>query len=311
MLRLAAHELAPDVVVTGDVHTDDSYDDELIAEFGEEEDELNAAAPNARPGPSVRLNLRNADAARRCLEALKRGDVAAAAGSVAYPVALVLSTLITTREEWIGGLRRDALRAAAAHARREGSACIDGACRTSSSASSSSASAFEIAKPLLIYVGLVDRLQLALKPAGGSRGGASARPPPSAPVPVRTGGPGGPFGGGGGGGGGGGAQRSIAHLAADAAAGVTERRGDHPRERGSAADDPEATALLDVLSDVRERLRDVSAVYEFAVDALEWLEDVESAEDATELFDAMGTLGDALSHGAPTADAFLDEAFAL
>ena len=76
-------------------------------------------------------------------------------------------------------------------------------------------------------------------------------------------------------------------------------------------DDPEATALLDVLSDVRERLRDVSAVYEFAVDALEWLEDVESAEDATELFDAMGTLGDALSHGAPTADAFLDEAFAL
>ena len=36
----------------------------------------------------------------------------------------------------------------------------------------------------------------------------------------------------------------------------------------------------------------------------------ESAEDATELFDAMGVLGDALD-GAPTADAFLDEAFAL
>ena len=85
-------------------------------------------------------------------------------------------------------------------------------------------------------------------------------------------------------------------------------RGDHPA-RGSTADDAEATAV-DVLFAVRERLRDVSAVYEFAVDALEWLEDVESAEDATELFDAMGVLGDALD-GAPTADAFLDEAFAL
>jgi hypothetical protein len=80
--------------------------------------------------------------------------------------------------------------------------------------------------------------------------------------------------------------------------------------RGSAAEtDSEATAV-DVLLDVRERLRDASAAYEFAVDALEWLEDVESAEDATELFDAMGVLGDALD-GAPTADAFLDEAFAL
>jgi len=89
---------------------------------------------------------------------------------------------------------------------------------------------------------------------------------------------------------------------------VAETRGDHPA-RGSASDDAEATAV-DVLFAVRERLRDVSAVYEFAVDALEWLEDVESAEDATELFDAMGVLGDALD-GAPTADAFLDEAFAL
>ena len=75
-------------------------------------------------------------------------------------------------------------------------------------------------------------------------------------------------------------------------------RGDHPA-RGSATDDAEATAV-DVLFAVRERLRDVSAVYEFAVDALEWLEDVESAEDATELFDAMGVLGDALD-SAPTA----------
>ena len=109
MLRLAAHELAPDLVTNSGV-TDDSYDDD---EFGEDIDDVNDGvtggtngrrrAANAAGASVATLNLRNAEAARISLEALSRGDVVAAAGSVAYPTALALSTLVTTREEWLGG----------------------------------------------------------------------------------------------------------------------------------------------------------------------------------------------------------------
>ena len=107
VLRLAAHELAPDLV-TDDYSYDDDDDDD---EFGEIDDDVNDddatrgtnGRRRRRPSSANALNLNNADAARRALEALTRGDVAAAAGSVAYPAALALSTLVTTREEWLGG----------------------------------------------------------------------------------------------------------------------------------------------------------------------------------------------------------------
>ena len=248
-----------------------------------------------------RLNLRNAAAARSALEKLMLGDFVGAAASPAFPAALALSALITPLDDW-ARRRRDALRAAVAHARREGSRCVDGACGVGAarpevtSHDESPHDDFGRAKPILIYVGLVDKLHRWLKPSGGS---SPLRPTPSAPVPV-----------GGGGGGMGSQSSSLAQLAAEAedaiAAAAAALDAAEALESGSAD-----AAAASVLTDVRERLRDLPAMSEWSKETLEWLEDVETSEDFLELFDSMELLGDVLTDGTSSADEFVEEASAL
>ena len=244
--------------------------------------------------------MRNAAAARSALEKLMLGDFVGAAASPAFPAALALSALITPLDDWTAR-RRDALRAAVAHARREGSRCVDGACGVGAARPEvherheSPHDDFGRAKPILIYVGLVDKLQRWLKPSGGS---SPLRPTPSAPVPV------------GGGGGMGSQSSSLAQLAAEAedaiAAAAAALDAAEALESGSAA-----AATASVLTDVRERLRDLPAMSEWCKETLEWLEDVETSEDFLELFDSMELLGDVLTDGTSSADEFVEEASAL
>jgi E3 ubiquitin-protein ligase UBR4 len=245
-----------------------------------------------------RLNLRNAAAARSALDRLMLGDFVGAGNSPAFPAALALSALITPLDDWTRR-RRDALRAAVAHARREGSRCVDGACGVGAArpeVDESPHDDFGRAKPILIYVGLVDKLHRWLKPSGGS---SPLRPTPSAPVPV-----------GGGGCGMGSQSSSLAQLAAEAedaiAAAAAALDAAEALESGSAA-----AAAASVLTDVRERLRDLPAMSEWSKETLEWLEDVETSEDFLELFDSMELLGDVLTDGTSSADEFVEEASAL
>ena len=60
-----------------------------------------------------------------------------------------------------------------------------------------------------------------------------------------------------------------------------------------------------VVTDVRSKLRDLPAMMECAKEVLEWLEEVDDAEDAMELFDIMECLGDVLSEGTESADDFV------
>jgi E3 ubiquitin-protein ligase UBR4 len=269
------------------IEADDDDDDDV---------DVNSVSSGVR-----RLNLRNAAAARSALDRLMLGDFVGAAASPAFPAALALSVLITPLDDWTRR-RRDALRAAVAHARREGSRCVDGACGVGAARpevherrDESPHDDFGRAKPILIYVGLVDKLHRWLKPSGGS---SPLRPTPSAPVPV------------GGGGGMGSQSSSLAQLAAEAedaiAAAAAALDAAEALESGSAD-----AAAASVLTDVRERLRDLPAMSEWSKETLEWLEDVETSEDFLELFDSMELLGDVLTDGTSSADEFVEEASAL
>ena len=301
VLQLAAHELArdPNSHPSGSASSSRSQTNaavHLIEADDDDDDDVDSVSSGVR-----RLNLRNAAAARSALDRLMLGDFVGAAASPAFPAALALSVLITPLDEW-ARRRRDALRAAVAHARREGSRCVDGACGVGAARpevherhDESPHDDFGRAKPILIYVGLVDKLHRWLKPSGGS---SPLRPTPSAPVPV------------GGGGGMGSQSSSLAQLAAEAedaiAAAAAALDAAEALESGSAD-----AAAASVLTDVRERLRDLPAMSEWSKETLEWLEDVETSEDFLELFDSMELLGDVLTDGTSSADEFVEEASAL
>ena len=301
VLQLAAHELArdPNSTSSGSASSSRSQTNaavHLIEADDDDDDDVNIVISGVR-----RLNLRNAAAARSALEKLMLGDFVGSAASPAFPAALALSVLITPLDDWTAR-RRDALRAAVAHARREGSRCVDGACGVGAARpevherhDESPHDDFGRAKPILIYVGLVDKLQRWLKPSGGS---SPLRPTPSAPVPV------------GGGGGMGSQSSSLAQLAAEAedaiAAAAAALDAAEALESGSAD-----AAAASVLTDVRERLRDLPAMSEWSKETLEWLEDVETSEDFLELFDSMELLGDVLTDGTSSADEFVEEASGL
>jgi E3 ubiquitin-protein ligase UBR4 len=302
VLQLAAHELARDpnsTTSSGSASSSRSQTNaavHLIEADDDDDDDVDSVNSGVR-----RLNLRNAAAARSALDRLMLGDFVGAAASPAFPAALALSVLITPLDDWTRR-RRDALRAAVAHARREGSRCVDGACGVGAARpevherrDESPHDDFGRAKPILIYVGLVDKLHRWLKPSGGS---SPLRPTPSAPVPV------------GGGGGMGSQSSSLAQLAAEAedaiAAAAAALDAAEALESGSAD-----AAAASVLTDVRERLRDLPAMSEWSKETLEWLEDVETSEDFLELFDSMELLGDVLTDGTSSADEFVEEASAL
>ena len=304
VLQLAAHELArdPNSHPSGSASSSRSTNAAVhLIEADDDDDDVDVNSGVNSSGSNVRrLNLRNAAAARSALDRLMLGDFVGAAASPAFPAALALSVLITPLDDWTRR-RRDALRAAVAHARREGSRCVDGACGVGAARPEvderheSPHDPFEQAKPILIYVGLVDKLQRWLKPSGGS---SPLRPTPSAPVPV------------GGGGGMGSQSSSLAQLAAEAedaiAAAAAALDAAEALESGSAD-----AAAASVLTDVRERLRDLPAMSEWSKETLEWLEDVETSEDFLELFDSMELLGDVLTDGTSSADEFVEEASAL
>ena len=303
VLQLAAHELArdPNSHPSGSASSSRSQTNAAVHLIEADDDDDDDVDVNSVNSGVRRLNLRNAAAARSALDRLMLGDFVGAAASPAFPAALALSALITPLDDWTRR-RRDALRAAVAHARREGSRCVDGACGVGAARpevherrDESPHDDFGRAKPILIYVGLVDKLQRWLKPSGGS---SPLRPTPSAPVPV------------GGGGGMGSQSSSLAQLAAEAedaiAAAAAALDAAEALESGSAA-----AAAASVLTDVRERLRDLPAMSEWSKETLEWLEDVETSEDFLELFDSMELLGDVLTDGTSSADEFVEEASAL
>ena len=304
VLQLAAHELArdPNSTSSGSASSSRSQTNAAVHLIEADDDDDDDVDVNSVSSGVRCLNLRNAAAARSALDRLMLGDFVGAAVSPAFPAALALSVLITPLDDWTRR-RRDALRAAVAHARREGSRCVDGACGVGAARpevherhDESPHDDFGRAKPILIYVGLVDKLQRWLKPSGGS---SPLRPTPSAPVPV-----------GGGGGGMGSQSSSLAQLAAEAedaiAAAAAALDAAEALESGSAD-----AAAASVLTDVRERLRDLPAMSEWSKETLEWLEDVETSEDFLELFDSMELLGDVLTDGTSSADEFVEEASAL
>jgi E3 ubiquitin-protein ligase UBR4 len=302
VLQLAAHELArdPNSHPSGSAFSSRSTNAavHLIEADDDDDDDVDVNSVNSGVR---RLNLRNAAAARSALEKLMLGDFVGAGNSPAFPAALALSALITPLDDWTLR-RRDALRAAVAHARREGSRCVDGACGVGAARpevherrDESPHDDFGRAKPILIYVGLVDKLHRWLKPSGGS---SPLRPTPSAPVPV------------GGGGGMGSQSSSLAQLAAEAEDAIAAAAAALDVAESDSADSADAAAAL-VLTDVRERLRDLPAMSEWSKETLEWLEDVETSEDFLELFDSMELLGDVLTDGTSSADEFVEEASAL
>ena len=304
VLQLAAHELArdPNSHPSGSASSSRSTNAAVhLIEADDDDDDVDVnSGVNSSRSNVRRLNLRNAAAARSALDRLMLGDFVGAAASPAFPAALALSVLITPLDDWTRR-RRDALRAAVAHARREGSRCVDGACGVGAARPEvderheSPHNPFEQAKPILIYVGLVDKLQRWLKPSGGS---SPLRPTPSAPVPV------------GGGGGMGSQSSSLAQLAAEAEDAIAAAAAALDAAESDSADSA-AAAAASVLTDVRERLRDLPAMSEWSKETLEWLEDVETSEDFLELFDSMELLGDVLTDGTSSADEFVEEASAL
>jgi hypothetical protein len=140
----------------------------------------NTTSAAATAGAGTPLSMYHAGEAKAALEALSRGDADNAA-SPALPAALVLSLLVTPRSEWLR-IRRTALRAAVTHAAHEGVACIDsgdggggGGGGGDGGEGDDGGGDFDAAKPLLIFVGLVDKLHEQLKPRGsaGFAGGAA------------------------------------------------------------------------------------------------------------------------------------------
>lgn len=59
---------------------------------------------------------------------------------------------------------------------------------------------------------------------------------------------------------------------------------------------------------MKERVRDVSAMLGFSKEILEWLEDVQGADDVQEALDIMGALPDALTGGCTSCDDFVRDA---
>ena len=255
---------------------------------GPEEEELSSSAARGSRCLVERAAAGSAPDAKRALDALLSGGVSCAKekSNEAFPSALVLSLLVTPRDEWLAA-RRDVCAAAVAHAARHGADAVAAAGRDEENDEENdeekNADVFAAAKPALLLVGLVDRLHAALQPSRRrSRDGG---------VAVGPNGPNDPNNG----------------AAAAAAAAASDEASDKEAPPGASG----AAATLSRVSRALRSFGGAEADETFE----EWLEEAEEAEDAMELFDVMECLADVLepsSSGAPpaSAEAFVADAWA-
>lgn len=145
----------------------------------------------------------------------------------------------------------------------------------------SKAQLFRLLHPMLVYIGLVDRMQHYFKkgPVGPKSGGRSSDQPEQSREVERRG-----------------SSTTVASEGSSAgdsmASGVsTGHFGIEPWE-----------AIM------KEKLRDVTSMLGLAKDLLEWLEEMQNVEDLQEALDVMGTLGDAFAGGCTSCDDFVCDA---
>ena len=273
LLRLAAHEL----------HT--------------AREEENLGGGEGGTNNNLFDGVRRASAAWASMNALARGDASNAASS-GFPAGLILSLLTTPRDEWVR-VRRCALRAAAMHAAREGTSVVDAAAREGTSGememdAPTEMDAFAVAKPMLVYVGLVNTLVVVVvegrwwwrrsrrgwwwRRRRGGEGGRRRRRTRDGVSARRR-------------------RRTVASPSS----GVVTPSEDPVSSSSS-------TSAFAAAARVRERLQDIPAMLAAGKEMLEWLEEAEEAEDAMELFDIMECLADVLTEGTESCDAFLKDA---
>eukprot|EP00246_Nothoceros_aenigmaticus_P013242 TRINITY_DN4479_c0_g3_i1.p1 TRINITY_DN4479_c0_g3~~TRINITY_DN4479_c0_g3_i1.p1 ORF type:complete len:905 (+),score=186.28 TRINITY_DN4479_c0_g3_i1:47-2716(+) len=156
---------------------------------------------------------------------------------------------------------------------------MDGEARTVSSGNEISRSQlFMVLHPMLVYIGLVDRMQHYFK-----KGSLVAKPS------GRTG------------------------DQADPSRDLEQRRSSTPgvSETSGSAEAPAASSLSGIEpweAIMKEKLRDVSSMLALAKDLLEWLEEMQNVDGVQEALDVMGALGDAFAGGCASCDDFVCDA---
>lgn len=105
--------------------------------------------------------------------------------------------------------------------------------------------------------------------------------------------------------GGGGGIVKVRDVAAD----KDDRKSSHAAADGTKDDGSVHCGIEAWETSLKDRLHDVGAILGFAKDMLEWLEEMQGAQDIQEALDVMGALGDALT-GSKSCEDFVRDAIA-